>query len=422
VRASLLARGPAPDPAPDLSVPPFELPAAPPAAAPDRDGAAPLAGLSRLYERRFGEQKEVALREGGGSEETERAVLAGLRYLARIQRQRGFFGDSNDVDPDSKYRDFRVGKTGLALLAFLGAGHTHVSGTEFSQNVARALDWLRSRQDPESGHFGNSEAYSHGIATYALAECFAMTKDEELREPLERAIAHLLAMQTRDTGDLRKDGGWRYYYVEGPGFDDYPRASISAWQVMALESAKVGGLEVPDDALAAARVYFLKSFDSGFGGFRYTHNPSWLSGGYGTLPASTPASMFALTLLGEKDHPRVAAAEEYVLERPPAGFRYRGEDAFVRRGQGNVYFWYYSTLALFCRGGPAWRAWNDALKKTLLPAQQQDGSWEAIDVYAQRYAHDDRDDRSYTTAMCVLMLEVYYRYFTPLLGRFDGEH
>ena len=26
------------------------------------------------------------------------------------------------------------------------------------------------------------------------------------------------------------------------------------------------------------------------------------------------------------------------------------------------------------------------------------------------------DDRSYTTAMCVLTLEVYYRYFTPLLA------
>ena len=63
----------------------------------------------------------------------------------------------------------------------------------------------------------------------------------------------------------------------------------------------------------------------------------------------------------------LAAAEPYVLERLPAGFRYRGDDAFVQRGQGNVYFWYYSTLALFCRGGAPWRRWNEALQKTLLP-------------------------------------------------------
>jgi hypothetical protein len=188
---------------------------------------------------------------------------------------------------------------------------------------------------------------------------------------------------------------------------------------MAIESAKVGGIEVADEPLAAARLYFLRSFDQSFGGFRYTHSPSWLQNSYGTLPASTPASMFALTLLGEGDHSRVHAAEEFVTQRLPDGYRYRGEDAFVRAGQCNLYFWYYSTLALFCRGGPAWRQWNDALKETLLPAQQRDGSWDAIDLYAQRYASDDPAEKSYSTAMCVLMLEVYYRYFTPLLGKLD---
>ena len=51
----------------------------------------------------------------------------------------------------------------------------------------------------------------------------------------------------------------------------------------------------------------------------------------------------------------------------------------------------------------------------MLPqAQGSDGSWTPIDVYAQE-AGDNRRDHGYTTAMCVLCLEVYYRYFTPLL-------
>ena len=50
----------------------------------------------------------------------------------------------------------------------------------------------------------------------------------------------------------------------------------------------------------------------------------------------------------------------------------------------------------------------------LLRAQSEDGSFKPIDVYAE-YAADTDRDRSYTTAMCVLSLEVYYRYFTPLL-------
>ncbi len=56
-----------------------------------------------------------------------------------------------------------------------------------------------------------------------------------------------------------------------------------------------------------------------------------------------------------------------------------------------------------CTVAPAWRA-----------AQAKDGSFPPIDVYAEE-AGDSRRDRSYTTAMCVLSLEVYYRYFTPLL-------
>lgn len=385
-------------------------------------GTAPPApaGSARLYERRFGEAKQVALREGGGTAETERAVQKGLKYLANAQRPKGFFGDSAEIDYSSKYRDVRVGKTGLAVLAFLGAGHTQLSNTEYSSNVARALDWIVSRQESPSGHFGNSDAYSHGIATYALAECYAITHDPKLLDPLVKGLNHLLDMQQQGNKDPRKEGGWTYYYKEGPGVDAWPRASVSAWQVMALESAKVGGVEVPQDALDAARQYFIRSYDPKFGGFRYTHSPEWLHNSYGTLPASTPAAMFVLTLLGEKNHPFVRNAEQFVVERAPSEYRYRGQDAFVRRGTGNVYFLYYSTLALFARGGDAWRTWNDALKATLLPAQRDDGSWDAIDEYAKTYALDDENDKAYSTSMCVLMLEVYYRYFTPLLGKF-GE-
>ena len=67
---------------------------------------------------------------------------------------------------------------------------------------------------------------------------------------------------------------------------------------------------------------------------------------------------------------------------------HRGEDAFVTRATGNVYFWYYASLALFRVGGPEWERWNTALKETLLPAQEENGSWRPLDVYA-RYAGDD---------------------------------
>ena len=53
------------------------------------------------------------------------------------------------------------------------------------------------------------------------------------------------------------------------------------------------------------------------------------------------------------------------------------------------------------------------LIKSMSFSQGADGETD-LGVYAD-YAGDDDEERTYSTAMCVLTLEVYYRYFTPLL-------
>ncbi len=385
----------------------------------ERAAEEPADGPARLehtpYRNRFGGEKAVALREFGGSVETEAAVAAGLAYLARIQDPNGFWGSA--ADKHEKYRHVVIGKTGLGLLAFLGAGHTPTSGTEYAAVAERAVRFLLAVQDPETGHFGDSNAYSHGVTTYALAECYALTRDERLRAPLEAAVAWILAKQVRSTSPDRH-GGWGYYYPDGAVWqnDTWPRVSVTSWQVMALESARLGGLEVPDAAFAAARVFLRRSVDREHGWIRYSHDPERLNSSYPTLPASTPAGLFAASLLGEDlDEAHYTRARAYLAQRAPRGFRFTTEDEFVYQATGNLYFWYYGTLASFRIGGRDWERWNERMKPTLLDSQEADGSWRPISLYA-RYAGDDEDDRSYTTAMCVLSLEIYYRYFTPLLA------
>ncbi len=392
-----------------------------PAAAP-APGPAPLA-LARAptprlsetpYQNRFGEQKLRALEDFGGTEESERAVAAGLAYLARIQGENGAWGQRRDAH--EKYLDVRIGKSALALLAFLGAGHVPGGDTQHAATVERVVRWLLAEQDPSSGHFGRSCSYGHGIATYALAECYALTRASELRAPLEAAVARVLANQSR-LADPRFAGGWGYYFADGRVWngDEWPRTSVTAWQVMALESAQLGGLAIPPAAFAGAREFLLNTWDERRGAFRYDHDPERLSSGYPILPASTPAALFALTLLDvDPRAAELAPARRFVLTRAPDGYRYTGDDDFVRAARGNLYFWYYSTLALFCVGGREWERWNAALQATLLPAQDEDGSWRPLDVYSE-YAGDEDDERTYSTAMCVLSLEIYYRYFTPLL-------
>jgi len=367
-----------------------------------------------LYAHRTGEARLRALREHGGTAESERAVQRGLDYLASTQRSDGSWG--NPRYRHEKYGQVQVGKTGLALLAFLGSGHTQRSKTRYSAAVKRAIGFLLEAQGGRNGHFGRGSAYSHGIATYALAEAHAMTRDPALRDPLKKAVNRILEAQVVDPQDHLKHGGWSYYYAdENRTWDAWPRASVTAWQVMALKSAQIGGLDVPGEALSAARGYLRRSFDRKYGYFRYAHDPDRLRSTYRTLPGSTPASMFALLLLGEDpSSERVVAGRRFVMERLPLRYARAADDRFVIHAEGNIYFWYYATLALFTLRGEAWDAWNSRLRDLLVNAQQRNGSWTPISPYAN-YANDTRTDRSYTTALCVLILEVYYRYVTPLL-------
>lgn len=364
------------------------------------------------YQSRSGEAKLRALEEYGGSVETERAVAAGLAYLAERQRSSGNWGRPYR---EKKYLETTIGKTGLAMLAFMGAGHTQESRSEYSEVVERAIAFLLEQQDDDTGHFGFSGAYSHAIATYALAECYALTGDPRLRGPLEFAVAHIQRHQI-ESSDERLDGGWGYYYPDGRTIDRWPRASVTVWQVMALESARLGELHVDSEVFVNAKRFLAKCWDRRRGAFRYSHDPGRLSSGYPILPGSTPASMFALSLLGEDlNHAQFGPARTYVLERSPRRYFPSHNDMFVERADGNLYFWYYSTLALFRAGGSAWEEWNQSMKSTLLQAQDHDGSWPAASPYSRDFAGDTDRDRCYSTAMCVLTLEVYYRYFTPLL-------
>ncbi len=87
----------------------------------------------------------------GGNAETEAAVAAALRWLAAAQARDGRwvavqFGAGQEEltlgqNRGGAGRSADTGITALALLAFLGAGHSHVQG-EYQETVRRGLDFL----------------------------------------------------------------------------------------------------------------------------------------------------------------------------------------------------------------------------------------------------------------------------------------
>lgn len=348
--------------------------------------------LPEPYRLRGIETRLAAAQEFGGSKETEQAVEAALKWLARNQRLDGRWsaaahggGREERVlghDRNSAGAKADTGVTGLALLAFLGAGHTHLEG-DYRDNVRRALEYLAGAQKIDGNLAGDASffahTYCHGMATLAFSEAYAMTGDPRLKAYAERAIGYSLSLQDETTG------GWRYRRGEKGDMSQF------GWQVMALRSAELAGIEVPTEAKEGMHRFLLSCSSGehgGLGSYRERERPS------------IPMTAEALTC-------------RYFLRQKMTGHQKKEAAAFINRqrpgiGKANYYYWYYGTLALYMQQGPEWEAWNSALQADLLSSQLSSGSnagsWNPDSEWG------GYGGRVFTTSMAALCLEVYYRY------------
>jgi hypothetical protein len=212
-------------------------------------------GLEAMLRLRQGEGKLDLLEAFGGSQETEAAVHRGLTWLAQHQHRDGhwsldrFSEMCQEHHPNQKCsggagRASDTAATGFGLLPFLGAGHTHQEG-DYKDCVGRGVTWLVSRQkengDLFTGGGANTHMYSHGIAAIALCEAYAMTKDPALHGPAQRSLDFIVRAQHAPSG------GWRYEPNQNGD------TSVVGWQVMALKSGQMAGLDVPQATLDGAK-------------------------------------------------------------------------------------------------------------------------------------------------------------------------
>jgi hypothetical protein len=335
--------------------------------------------------QRFAEDRLEIAKRMGGSEATERAVERALNWLAAHQSSDGRWdadgfeagcgecGGVTEVAADNAL-------TGLSLLCFLGAGHTHTRPGPYQDHVRRGLEWLLSRQAKNGDLRSDETLYSQGIATIALSEAYAMTGDSRLADPVERAARFI------ERARSKSEGGWRY----DPG--QAGDTSVLGWQVMALKSAQMAGVDVSAAAFKAAREWLDKVRDRSRPGL-YAYQP-----GHGSTPSMTAEAMFTQFLLGlAPGDPTMARSAAFLLENLPNWDK-----------EPNTYYWYYASLALLQRHGPEWEKWNEAVSRELMENQRQDGraagSWDPVGEWAEV------GGRVYQTAICTLTLEVYYRY------------
>jgi hypothetical protein len=355
------------------------------AAMPTNLGSGLSKGLpSSMAGRAGGTARSMAAMKMGGKEKSEKAVMQGLRWLKQAQAADGSWGDGG----------YRPSMTGLAILCFLGHGETPES-PEFGPTVKKGLDWVLENGTKSQGKlmmtntaFGQGGVYQHAIVAYAIGEYFTMTKDERFIPLLKQAIQYIVDGQA-------PDGGWQYDYAKGPDSD----TSVAGWQIQALKAAHLTELKIPgvDEALDKAMVN-LKRVQGPKGGFGYRKAEDRYSlTGVGVL----------CTYFWKQDRDKVVKnGIEFLLketdERHPV--KYKGETA-------DLYAWYYNTQACLMYGGSAWTKWNRLFQDEVASAQTSEGSWPAPGGKGHGpQSAENMSGKVYRTALCILMLEVFYRY------------
>jgi Ca-activated chloride channel homolog len=360
-------------------------------------------GSAGMFSSRSGGGKRRALAAGGGTKKSESATDAALRFLRRHQGVDGSWHPVTYVDvcteapkcePGAGGMDDQVALTAQALLGFLGAGYDHKTPNKYRDQVARALTFLRGRQQTDGALATTIEA--HALALTALAEGYAMTNDPDLKPVADRAIVWLLGR--RVAGVDGKPLAW--------GDEAGVSTTLTFSAIFALKSSLAAGLDIAD-GMQRAKVWAELVWKAA--------NPAWA-----TLER-TQASRFPArwTTTGKVDGEDNAAgalalvfvgrhagdvALESLLNRiketapPPAD---------IMRDPRLLHL---ATLAGFQVGGDWWTWWDKTYRAGVPAAQRAgdgcfDGSWDPPALLTR--------GRLQSTVLILLSLEVYYAYRQP---------
>ena len=355
----------------------------------------------RVMRTHGGAAPEVA---GFAGPATEEAIELGLQYLANTQNKDGSWslqGHGNNVALRSD-----TAATGLCLLAFQGAGYTHLQH-QYADTVSRGLKFLINNQRTNGNLYRperhssdeNVAFYSHGIAALAMSEAYGMTQDRELRGPAQLALKYIMATQHRQRG------GWRY--IPQVSSD----TSVTGWMMMALKSGELAGLEVKEKTYDGINTWLELSKQNSERADRYRYNPfapdtDKQRHGRKPTPTMTAVGMLMRMYSGwRRDNKDMQSAADYLLRSKP-------QLGTAEQPKRDGYYWYYATQVMFHMGGDYWEQWNRNLNPLLLSGQVKDGpragSWDPRLPIPDRWS--PHAGRLYVTTMNLLNLEVYYRH------------
>src|SRR5262249_26298625 len=126
---------------------------------------------------------------------------------------------------------------------------------------------------------------------------------------------------------------------------------VGGWQLMALKSGQMAGLEVPSRTMQGASKWLDLCASPDGGGYGYS--------GPGESPTMSAVGLLCRQYLGlGPRHPRLAKGVDRLKQLPP-------------KAANTMYYNYYATQVMHHMGGDAWSFWNPQMRDLLIDRQDK---------------------------------------------------
>lgn len=279
-----------------------------------------------------------------------------------------------------------VEQTSLAVLSFLGAGHTEKVG-QYKATVQNAVAWLKSRQREDGAILNEGwsqvDGVAHALALLALSEAAGMGKVPETIQAAQRAVDYAVSNHQTRTG---ADRGGFFRHVSSP-----PDLLTTTFFTMGLKSAKVSKLRVEATRFEGI-IEFLDAMEQ-----KEHLTFAFVRQGKPSARAAI-LGLVCRQLMGRK---KDDLKDAVLIALEGLGIPTAADE------KSDHLINYFGTLAAFQQGGEIWKNWNEALKKNLCETQIQAGpaerGWRPAGAWAG-------GGYILSTSLCIMSLEVYYRY------------
>jgi hypothetical protein len=391
-------------------------------------------------DRKANRDRVQQIKDLGISPKTEAAVENGLNWLMRHQNLDGGWNgatyhenctSTEHCGDEGGIRDRPLAYTGLALLAFQGAGYTHLDGP-YRDVMQRGFEYLLANQDYDGSHHedGWTFSYEAAIVCQALCDGYGLTGDPWLGEAAQRMIDYLVKIQYPGRT-------WRYH-VRSSETD----TSVMSWVITACISARHAAIDIPEQIFVASEAwldlacdpvppneyeyfvpdqfneknpYFIDVSRDKQGKVRDFKLKTWYQPPRLYTPAMSAIGVLMRIWFGwTRAHPFcIGGANQVVSQIPGYTTGLEKEYAFY------AYTWYYGALATYQMGGRYWTRWREQCIADVIANQQlggcRYGSWKSP---PGDFVAGLTGGTVYCTSLAILTLETFYRY-QPYLSRFE---